>query len=206
MATEVRKNSGSRYSNSGSTPIYFNRTSRSGNSVGEYSLRGNDQAGRYANSGRVYTSSPYVQGSAAPQYEPEKIRKAKEDYAKRARAQVEEKVLKNRLASREYSSGQVITMVVCALVVLVMISVYMITLSGVRTSKTAVENMKLEYATILNGNALTEARIQDSINYTDVYDYVTGTLGMRLPGAQQVVTYEKNAQEYVTKKADIPNE
>ena len=136
----------------------------------------------------------------------ETIRKAKEDYVERGRAEIERKALAGRLASREYSPKQVTVIVACAAVILVMLAVYMITLSGVRASRTSVADMKLQDNRMAAGNELTEIQIRDTIDYTEVYRYATETLGMSLPGRQQVVTYGKNAQEYVTKGMDIPNE
>ncbi|MBP5254432.1 MAG: hypothetical protein J6Z23_03515 [Lachnospiraceae bacterium] len=263
MASELRKTGSSRYSNSGSTPIYFNTGNRESSFPGGTVL--NRREGRYSNSGQQSPSgSAYVQGSAAPAlepgrvrrkapvpapepearkrkpagtktgtartaassvrtartsaapvrtagsaapvYEPEKIRKAKEDYVARGRAAIEQKARARRLSSREYSPVQVTVIMACLALILVTVTVYMVSLAGVRTSRTRVENLKLDYSRLSAGNTLTEAQIRDNIDYTEVYRYAIETLGMGLPGKQQVVTYGRGTQEYVTKGVDIPNE
>jgi len=148
----------------------------------------------------------FIHGNAAPQYEPEKIRKAKEEYLEKAAYIVEQKFEERRLSRREFSLFQVVIITSCVIVVLALSFFYLAEISALKEEKLSVETLKYQYETITSENQLVENEIASNVDYSYVYEYATQKLGMKMPEKHQIVSYSRDNTEYVAKRAEIPNE
>ena len=156
----------------------------------------------------TYTGKPhnYQYGTAAPELEPEKIRKAKQEYIKSRDGDVEALVAGKKKARHEFGVLQVVFLSLALAAALVSLVFYIVQLSANHDAATKVESLKKEYQTLVQDNALIENEILKSINYTAIYEYATEELGMALPEKQQVIRYDSERREYVEKAGTIPDE
>ena len=149
----------------------------------------------------IISRNAYINGAAAPQYEPEKIREAKREYLERSKSAVEEKVLSKRLSSRNFSKKQIAVFALCTLAVLCMASFYIVMTSRVHTMERRVDRMRLQYNELLKENELTRNGIEASVDYAEVYRTAVEDLGMQVPQKNQMIVYDRPGNEYVVKVA-----
>lgn len=156
-----------------------------------------------------YNRSGYAYGSAAvsiPDYEPEKIRKAKLDYRKRARLEVERRVLEKKAERPDFSIPNVIIIVSVIAMLISAASLYLVERSVNHDVKASIAELQRDYQTVVQENALKENIIEKQIDYTEVYRYATEELHMAVPERHQVISYSGTADEYVVRNGSIPNE
>ena len=144
----------------------------------------------------------FVTGSAAPAFEPEKIREAKKEYIERTQRIVEERAVSKRLSARSFTKKQIAVFVLCTFAVLAITSYYLVTAANVRRMQQKVESLRMEYNLLLKENELTRDQIEAAVDYAEVYRVAVEELHMQTPEKNQMIVYDRPGTEYVIKFAD----
>ena len=152
------------------------------------------------------TNPAYQYGTAAPELVPEKILRAKNEYMKSARLDLEKRVDSKRRASRGFSFLQTAAIVFAAALIMASAAFYLVTLSNSESLRAEIKEAKKTYQVMHSANAIEERKAENHIDYAAVYEYATETLHMQQPEKQQIVYYSGKSSEFVMKVGEIPNE
>ena len=152
---------------------------------------------------------PYeVYGNTAARPIPDRRQQEREERAYRAALlrRVREEEVKERNAGKEFTSRQILVLAAALFAAAVLLTVFIVQLSGNYRLRSAVETDKKTYQELVRTNALLKDKLDRQTDYAAVYSYATQTLGMQAPESQQIIYYQRSSGESVECRGIIPDE
>ena len=157
--------------------------------------------------GTRYYGTAYQSGTAAPalpQIPDKELRRERQEQIRKARQDVEARVLEKRHERREFSRVQILVLTAAMAVLIASVSLFIVRVSVKESTRNAIESLEREIQTVHHENVILKNRRNAGIDYDRVYTIATEELGMTSPMKQQVVYYEQPDLEFVHKYGDIP--
>ena len=155
---------------------------------------------------RVYGSEVYVDGNtvrrmeAAPDY-----RREREEQKRQ-----EERMRKQRVASRNQERvahmnfGYVAFLTLATALIAEAAAMYVNLQSSINVHMKTISALESQVSDLRADNDATEKRIEASVNIADIKDAAVNELGMVYAGADQIVHYTIEKEDYMNQYEDIP--
>ncbi len=152
-----------------------------------------------------YYGDAYVDGSAAPELEPEiSPRPGRQERSER-RAREEIRVRRNQERALQMNLPYLIIMMVAAVCALYICVNYIQVQSNMTTRMDTIKVLEEQVETLRSKNDALETRINTYVDLDYVYKVATEELGMVYANKDQVLMYDKTESEYVRQNEDIPS-
>ncbi|MGN0341462.1 MAG: hypothetical protein ACI4DO_01605 [Roseburia sp.] len=155
---------------------------------------------------RVYGAETYVDGNtvrrmeAAPDYHRERQEKKKQ----------EERMRKQRVASRNQEKvahmnrGYVAFLAFATALIAGAAAMYVNLQSSINVHLKTISALESQVSDLRADNDATEKRIEASVDITEIKDAAVNQLGMVYAGADQIVHYSIDQEDYMNQYEDIP--
>ena len=174
-------------------------------------------AGRKNTSYRHTSSSPrsgmYVEGSAARQlyddteYAPRRKTKKKAAYtpAVKANKPLSEQAQRNREKAFGIGIGYIVFLALACTLILLCSIHYLQLQTEITGRKKIVTSLESELNQLKEENDAYYSQVTSSVDLNEIKKKAIGSLGMKLPSEDQIMTYETEGRSYVRQFQDVPD-